>query len=228
MIGKRLGCRRGQHALYTNANHLRSSDKCSPRMPSFRIPLRATSVLHQPPNAIEAETKSLVRRFLGRTVHHSNMPRRKTPPMDTEAGVQDRLTRKRLLYFSCALAAVATGLASRRYRDRLPEFIAEYAGDALWALMVYLLVSTLLAGVSTWFRAGIALLFAFLVEISQLHNAPWIDTIRATTLGGLVLGHGFLWSDFACYTVGVTIGIVADRVIDWLVHAKRFTTDRHT
>ena len=33
------------------------------------------------------------------------------------------------------------------------------------------------------------------VEESQLYHASWIDSIRGTTLGALVLGHGFLWSD---------------------------------
>ena len=140
--------------------------------------------------------------------------------LETNVVALDRLTKKRILYFSCALAVIVAGLASRRYRDRLPEFIAEYAGDALWALMVYLLVSILLAGRTCAFRACIAIVSAYLVEVSQLYHAPWIDTIRQTTLGGLVLGHGFLWSDFACYSGGVTAGVVAERAIEWLRNAS--------
>jgi hypothetical protein len=135
--------------------------------------------------------------------------------METKAGVLDRLTKTRLLYFLSAIAVVVAGLLSRRYQARLPQFIAEYAGDTLWALMVYLLVSTLLARRSCSFRACIAILFAFLVEVSQLHHAPWIDAIRQTTLGGLVLGHGFLWSDFACYSVGVAVGVFAEKGLQW-------------
>ena len=82
-----------------------------------------------------------------------------------------------------------------------------------------LLVSILLAGRTCAFRACIAIVSAYLVEVSQLYHAPWIDTIRQTTLGGLVLGHGFLWSDFACYSVGVTAGVVAERAIEWLRNA---------
>ena len=44
------------------------------------------------------------------------------------------------------------------------------------------------------------------IEISQLYQAPWIDATRATRLGGLVLGHGFLWSDMVCYSVGIGVG----------------------
>ena len=61
--------------------------------------------------------------------------------------------------------------------------------------------------------AALALAFCFVIEISQLYHAPWIDAIRHTTLGGLVLGFGFLWSDLACYSVGVGVGLVAERLM---------------
>ena len=41
-----------------------------------------------------------------------------------------------------------------------------------------------------------------------LYHAPWIDNLRQTTLGGLVLGFGFLWSDIFCYTIGIIIGVI--------------------
>lgn len=50
----------------------------------------------------------------------------------------------------------------------------------------------------------ISLIFCFIIEISQLYHAEWIDRIRDTSLGGLVLGYGFLWSDIGAYTVGIT------------------------
>ena len=116
----------------------------------------------------------------------------------------------RIIFFLSAVAVVFVGLASRRYQAVLPEFVGEYAGDTLWALMLSLLVSALLAGRTVAYRATISLVLAFLVEISQLYHAPWIDSIRNTTLGGLVLGFGFLWTDLVCYTVGIIIGAVAE------------------
>ncbi len=79
--------------------------------------------------------------------------------------------------------------------------------------MLFLLVSTLLAGRPILARAAISLALAFLVEISQLYHAPWIDSIRQTTLGGLVLGFGLLWTDLVCYSVGVLIGVVAESAV---------------
>ena len=92
----------------------------------------------------------------------------------------------------------------------MPAFLAEFAGDTLWALMLFLLVSTLLAGRPILTRAAISLALAFLVEISQLFHAPWIDSIRQTTLGGLVLGYGFLWTDLVCYSVGIATGSLTE------------------
>ena len=113
------------------------------------------------------------------------------------------------------------GLASRRYQAALPKFVGEYAGDTLWALMLFLLVSTLIADRTVISRATISLVLACLVEISQLYHAPWIDSIRHTTLGGLVLGFGFLWTDLACYTVGIVIGAVAEYGIRRAVNQKQ-------
>jgi hypothetical protein len=49
---------------------------------------------------------------------------------------------------------------------------------------------------------GLALLTAFTVEISQLVRVEWLDAIRSTRLGTLLLGRGVLWSDLLVYSVG--------------------------
>ena len=59
-------------------------------------------------------------------------------------------------------------------------------------------------------HAALAMTVSVAVEVSQLYKAPWIDTIRRTTLGGLVLGYDFVWSDLACYAVGVGLGVVIE------------------
>jgi Protein of unknown function (DUF2809) len=91
--------------------------------------------------------------------------------------------------------------------------LAEYAGDTLWALMLFFLVSRRMAGRPILTRAAISVELAFLVEISQLNHAPWIDSIRQATLGGLVLWFAFLWADLVCYLAGITIGYCPE----WLI-----------
>ncbi|MBU5438596.1 DUF2809 domain-containing protein [Tissierella sp. MSJ-40] len=95
----------------------------------------------------------------------------------------------------------------------MPKWIGDYAGDTLWALMVFLGIGFLFKTWSTSRIGIIALLFSFLIEISQLYHSPWIDQIRRTTLGSLVLGHGFLWTDLICYIIGIIIGIFIDKLI---------------
>lgn len=120
---------------------------------------------------------------------------------------------RRLFYSAAGLVTMLAGLGSRKFRGALPTSVAPYAGDTLWALMLFLLVSAMLARSAIAIRAAISLGLAFAVEFSQLYHAPWIDSIRQTTLGGLVLGSGFLGSDLICYSVGIAIGAGLEWVI---------------
>ena len=56
------------------------------------------------------------------------------------------------------------------------------------------------------------LALAFAVEASQLYQADWINAVRDTPIGALVLGRGFLRSDLVCYTAGVGTGWLAELV----------------
>ena len=119
--------------------------------------------------------------------------------------------RSRIVYAIVLVAIVAAGLASRRFGHLLPAFVATYAGDTLWASMVFVGLGLLFPRARTGTLAIAALAFAVADEISQLYHAPWIDAIRGTRLGALVLGYGFLWSDLACYTVGVLSAAAIER-----------------
>ena len=102
------------------------------------------------------------------------------------------------------------GLGSRRFGADLPGFVAAYAGDTLWATAAFLGIGLVLPRAPTWRVAVLALLVSLVVEVSQLSKAPWLESIRRTTIGGLVLGYDFVWSDLACYTVGVGLGVVVE------------------
>lgn len=126
------------------------------------------------------------------------------------------MRRSRIKYLSAAGGVVILGLASRRYSRALPEFVADYAGDTLWALTAFLGLGTLFPRWPTRRVCVAALLFAFAVELSQLYHSAWMDRLRHTRAGGLILGHGFLWSDLLCYGVGVTAGFVLEASSGWI------------
>ena len=56
----------------------------------------------------------------------------------------------------------------------------------------------------------LAFIFSYLIEFSQLYQADWINQIRASTLGGLVLGYGFLIQDLESYANGIIIRFCLD------------------
>jgi len=119
-----------------------------------------------------------------------------------------------MVYLGLLIATVALGLATRRFPSVFPVFVARYGGDALWAAMVLWLAALLSPTSPTWRLALLALAISVGVEVSQLYRAPWIDAIRATRVGRLALGEGFLWSDLLCYGAGVVLAAAADA---WLV-----------
>lgn len=123
------------------------------------------------------------------------------------------MNRNRLLYLLLIILTVLAGLASRHFSSALPHWATLYLGDALWALMVFFGFAFLFKRKSSFWVAVATLLFSFAIEISQLYHAPWIDSIRHTRIGGLVLGFGFLWSDLLCYTVGAVGGVFMDKYL---------------
>jgi len=118
--------------------------------------------------------------------------------------------RNRLLYLLMASAVICLGLLSRKMTDHLPDLANLVLGDALWALMIYLLFGMVFRNWPVKKVAVIGLAFCFVIELSQLYHDRWIDGIRSTTLGGLVLGFGFLWSDLVAYSIGIGFGIIVD------------------
>ena len=120
--------------------------------------------------------------------------------------MKKNMFKERILYGILTLSIMILGLASRKLGTYLPEFVRLYAGDTLWAMMVYFGLRFLSPPMKVYKAVCIALLFSFGIEISQLYQAQWINHIRETTFGALVLGRGFLWSDLICYTVGIILG----------------------
>ena len=116
------------------------------------------------------------------------------------------LTRRPLIYLVLTGITVLLGLLSRSQQTFLQEWSHLYMGDVLWALMVYWLLCFLFLKGSICRITGYSLCFCYSIELSQLYQAEWINFVRSTRLGGLVLGYGFLWSDLLAYSVGIGLG----------------------
>ena len=113
-------------------------------------------------------------------------------------------------YLLLIIFAAAIGILSRKYSSLLPDFIAAYTGDTAWSFALYFLLSLFLLKKSFAFRFYLTCLIAFVDELSQLYHAPWIDGLRNTTIGALVLGNTFIWTDLLCYLAGAILAVVVD------------------
>ncbi len=124
---------------------------------------------------------------------------------------------KTRVWYSCGIVLlIALGLLSRKI-----SVIPPYVGDALWAMVMYCCWRILLIRKEAVLSAIIALSAAFLIELSQLLRWQWLVDLRATTLGHLLLGQGFLWSDLLAYTVGIGILFLLTEGVGWLFKKRQ-------
>jgi len=121
--------------------------------------------------------------------------------------------RSRWRYAGATLGTVAVGLGSRAFAGWLPWWLAKNLGDALYATMVFWGFGALAPRAKPTRLALAAVGFCFAIELSQRYRAPWIEAVRATTPGRLVLGQGFNASDLVCYVIGVGLAVGIDLVV---------------
>jgi hypothetical protein len=132
------------------------------------------------------------------------------------------MKRSRLVYAAIIAGVIVAGLGSRsEWASCLPAFLATYAGDTLWALLVFLCLGFVFTTQSSLRLALAALVISFSVEFSQLYQAEWIEAIRATRAGELLLGAGFKSSDLLCYTAGILMGVTGERLAVWYRKRER-------
>ncbi|CAG7840109.1 hypothetical protein Z959_05155 [Clostridium novyi B str. ATCC 27606] len=124
-----------------------------------------------------------------------------------------KIKRNRFIYAILTLVVMILGLFSKRMNNVMTDFFKTYLGDSLWALMIFFGAAFIFTGMKTKKVALISLAFCYLIEISQLYDASWIDNIRKTTLGGLTLGYVFSWKDLIAYAIGIIVGIGIETLI---------------
>jgi hypothetical protein len=95
----------------------------------------------------------------------------------------------------------------------LHDALGSVAYEMFWILLVICLVPTVAP-----IRVAIAVFLATgAIELLQLWQPPWLQAIRATLPGRLVLGNSFSPTDFLAYLVGSLAGW------GWVIWLKRVT-----
>jgi hypothetical protein len=122
------------------------------------------------------------------------------------------LSRNRFWIITGLIAVIGLGLASRKY-PLFPAFLGKYPGDAFWAMMVYFGIAFIKPSARVKIVGIVSLAIACLDEFSQMYQVQWLNSIRDTTIGHLILGSMFSWNDIMSYLVGIAIAICIDLVV---------------
>jgi hypothetical protein len=117
------------------------------------------------------------------------------------------------IYILCVALAVALGVASRVFNTGL-VLIDKYLGDALYAILVYLLLSLVWAGAPAWKKAALACAIMLAIEAFQLTLVPERLARSGDTfleLLAVALGTKWSWRDLVAYAAGIVCFALADR-----------------
>ncbi|MEE1789580.1 DUF2809 domain-containing protein [Streptomyces sp. BE308] len=106
--------------------------------------------------------------------------------------------RTRALAAGGALLTVAAGLG---IRSAAGGDVAKYAGDALYTVLIHVLVVIVAPGARPLPVAGVALAFSWAVEFAQLTGVP-AELSARSGVARLVLGSTFNAPDLFWYVVG--------------------------
>ena len=112
----------------------------------------------------------------------------------------------RLALLASILFIVPFGLAMKFYRGPGQEWLNNSFGGVPYEIFFVLLVVFIWPQLPA-VRAAVAVcLVTCLLECLQLWHPPFLQAIRATLLGRLLLGNTFQWTDFPYYFIGSFLG----------------------
>lgn len=111
------------------------------------------------------------------------------------------------LWTAVALVVIVPlGLATKRYPIEGLAWVQENSGGALYVVFFCLAALLVWPRARIWIIALAVLAATCGVEVLQLWHPPWLEAIRDTTPGALVLGSTFVWADFPFYFIGAALG----------------------
>jgi hypothetical protein len=103
-----------------------------------------------------------------------------------------------------------------RFSPSLPEYIRDPAGSIAYEIFWILTILFIYPPADRQRTAIWVCLGSCAIEFLQLYQPPWLQAIRATLPGRLVLGSTFLWSDLPVYFIGSYLGWLWVRWLDRL------------
>jgi hypothetical protein len=118
-----------------------------------------------------------------------------------------RILKYRIVVLLSILIIVPLGYAIR-FHGSAPEWVNDSFGSIAYEIFWILLVAFLFPQASPlWTAVGVCFATCVL-EFLQLWHPPFLEAMRSTLPGRLVLGNSFTWSDFLSYFIGSLLGWV--------------------
>jgi len=90
-------------------------------------------------------------------------------------------------------------------------FIRPYGGDVLVGILIYCFVKSFL-NTAVMPTALTVLVFCYMIEVLQYFHYVQLLGLQNSKLARIVLGTGFSWIDMQCYTAGMLIVLLVERI----------------
>lgn len=126
--------------------------------------------------------------------------------MTSPFSAQHRFFRYRLALLISIVVIVPLGLMIKFYRGPGQEWLNNSFGGVPYEIFWILLLVFILPQISARWASLVVCIATCLLEFLQLWQPPFLQAIRATLIGRLVLGNTFQWSDFPYYFLGSFLG----------------------
>ncbi len=101
---------------------------------------------------------------------------------------------------------VPFGLVTKFYRGPGQAWLNDAFGGIPYEIFWMLLVAVIWPRLRPGAIALLVFITTCLLEFLQLWQPAWLQAIRGTLPGRLVLGNTFIWSDFPYYAIGCFLG----------------------
>lgn len=107
-----------------------------------------------------------------------------------------------------------------RFHSPAPEWLNDMLGSLAYQILLMMLVAYCLPKASLAWVAVWVCLASCAIEFLQLWQPPFLQAIRATLPGRLILGNTFGWSDFPPYFIGSFVGWAGMRSLIRITQVK--------
>ncbi len=114
-----------------------------------------------------------------------------------------------LKYFALTVCLFITEVLIALYMHDV--FIRPYGGDVLVGILIYCFVKSFL-NAPVIPTALTVLAFCYAIEIGQYFHYVELLGLQNSKLARIVMGVGFSWIDMLCYTAGMFIVLLVERV----------------